>query len=169
MSENTKPAAAVAPNAKLTHVAMGAQIAGKAGQDVALKAALAKGFVANRKLLGKVVAVWGEALIRHEDGTITPLQAGDVVKPGDMVLTSQDGIVQIEGSPALANLPSLDRVIGEINQGNAEVAPAAGAGDGTLQPGIRVDRVVEDVTPAGLQLSPIPASSFVVQIGRAHV
>ena len=109
--------------------------------------------VANRALQGKVVGVWGEAMVRHADGHLTPLKAGDVLKKGDVVLTSQDGIVQLEGSRQQAAAP-LDRIIAEVGKGNPEVAPAAGATGDQFLPGLRVDRDVESVTPGGL---PLPA------------
>ena len=57
-----------------------------------------RGYVPVRQIAGKVVGVWGDAHIRHLDGTVTPLHVGDVVKKGEVVLTAQDGIVQLERS-----------------------------------------------------------------------
>ena len=60
-----------------------------------------RGYVPVRQLYGKVVGVWGDAHIRHLDGTVTVLHVGDVVKKGEVVLTAQDGIIQIEASHTL--------------------------------------------------------------------
>ena len=152
---------------KATWVSMGAPAAAKAGADAATRAAIAKGYVANRKLVGKVVGLWGEALVRTEAGELHPLKVGDVVKKGDVVLTTQDGIVQIEGHRELP--ASIERVIAEVSQGRPEVAPAAGAEGDAFQPGLRVDRVVEAVTPASLELTPFQAQTFVIQDEQAQV
>ena len=59
---------------------------------------------------GTVVSIWGKAYIRGADGLWRPLKLGEVVKPGDSVLTEQSAIVQmvdgggkpvvLEGAPA---------------------------------------------------------------------
>ena len=97
-------------------------------------------------------ACGGGALIRTLDGEVRPLKAGDVVKKGEVILTTQDGIVQIEGSRQAST--EIERVIADVNKPNPDAPTAAGitapGGDDSLQPGLRVDRVQEDVTPAGL-------------------
>lgn len=110
---------------------------------------------------GKVTAIWGGAQIRDEHGKMQPLHVGDLVKPGDVILTTRDGIVLIsaEADPvAAANTaePSdTDRVISGLNQGELDVAPGAGlvGGDSTgLGQGFRVERISEFLTPASIDL-----------------
>src|SRR5471032_3106239 len=116
-----------------------------------------KGYVPVRQLTGKVVGVWGDAHIRMLDGEVRPLHVGDVVKKGEVVLTAQDGIVQIEASHH-AQLATADegveRIISQVNRGDADVAPAAvpnsvGA-NGSLEEGLRVGRDAESTTPSSL-------------------
>ncbi|MEK8048232.1 Ig-like domain-containing protein, partial [Ideonella margarita] len=162
-SQNTNnssaQAATVAANAttgKTIAVSIGyASVGSQAGLDASVKAAIAKGYNPVRKLTGKVVGVWGEALLRTADGEIRPLKVGDVVKKGDVVLTAQDGIIQIEGARDTKAAPSeIDRVIEQVAQGAPEAVTAAGNTPGdTLGEGLRVDRVAEAVTPAGFNLS----------------
>jgi VCBS repeat-containing protein len=152
-SPSLQAAAAVASTGKSAVKMVGAHGAKTPVMDAATQAAIAKGYVANRKLSGKVVGVWGEALIRTADGDIHPLKVGDVVKKGDVVLTAQDGIIQIEGARSAP--AELERIITAVGEGRPEVAPAAGAQGDQYLPGLRVDRVVENVTPAGLELSPV--------------
>ena len=110
---------------------------------------------------GKVTGLWGSALRRTASGKLVALKMGDVIQRGDVILTAQDGIVELaEGqlpatAPRTAAAPDepseLDRVIAELNQPDAPNAPAAGLGlgDGTgLQPGLRVDRISEGIAAA---------------------
>ncbi|MBL0731034.1 immunoglobulin-like domain-containing protein [Piscinibacter sp. HJYY11] len=115
---------------------------------------------------GKVTGLWGSALRRTPDGKLIPLKMGDVVLKGDVILTTQDGLVQLTPepdapgtataaakTPATPSVDEVDRVIAELNEPDAQTAPAAGLnpGDGGgLQPGLRVGRIAEDVTPAAL-------------------
>jgi hypothetical protein len=80
------------------------------------------------------------------------LALGDVVHHGDVILTTQDGIVQISDSDGesrvATRLPEddLDKVIQAINDGDGPAAPAAisgGGGDGAMSAGYRVARIVE--------------------------
>ncbi|MBQ0933626.1 Ig-like domain-containing protein, partial [Ideonella alba] len=159
MPHNAKPAAHPTAAVKLTQVAFGAPAAAKLGRDAAIQAAIEKGYVANRKLAGKVIAVWGEALLRTEDGNVRPLKAGDVIKKGDVVLTSQEGIIQIEGSRGGSEA---ERVIGKIEEGKDDTAPAAI--DATpLGEGLRVERISESVNPASLSLGTIQGEGIVRQ------
>ena len=109
---------------------------------------LVEGYVPARLPEGTVVGVWGKAIIRPPGGGQRPLVPGDEVHKGDMILTSQNGIVEIrhEGS-RLARLPageSLENILVAVNTGDAP--PGAGAASGgSLQPGLRVDRLVEIV------------------------
>jgi surface adhesion protein len=103
---------------------------------------------------GNVVGLWGTAHVKLPNGQLKLLKVGDVVAKGDVILTTQNGIVEItpDLSPAAADT---DRVIAELEQAKPEVAPAAGlagGGDGGMTPGLRVGRITEGVSPAGLPL-----------------
>ena len=119
---------------------------------------------------GKVTGLWGTAHMRGTDGKMHLLKLGDVVQKGDVILTTQNGIVQLDAD-ATGPLPAsvakatagnagapdeIDRVIAALNDPTAQDAPAAGLsggdGAGDLAPGLRVDRVSEGVTPSGLSL-----------------
>ena len=133
----------------------------------------------------RVTGLWGSALIRGANGKLRPLKMGEVVVKGDVILTTQDGIVQLSldrDAPVLARTESsevdrvmartelneVDRVISALNAGDPEAATAAGLNGGAgdeFMPGLRVDRVVEDVTPAGLQLTLIDRSVRVTVAG----
>jgi large repetitive protein len=102
---------------------------------------------------GTVVSIWGKAYIRGTDGVWRPLKLGEVVKAGDAILTEQDAIVQMEPTPPRPALTEVDQAVSALNRGAPDAAPAAGlaGGDGgDLQPGLRVDRIVETLNPAGL-------------------
>ncbi|WP_280155226.1 VCBS domain-containing protein [Piscinibacter sp. XHJ-5] len=100
------------------------------------------------------------------------LKLGDLVQRGDVILTTQDGIVELapeETSKAAASgaTDDIDRVIAGIENAEPTAATAAvvgGEGGGDLGPGLRVDRVVESI-PAGSTLaqsaSPASAKAFV--------
>ncbi len=82
---------------------------------------------------GRVTAIFGKATIRGADGKSRPLAVGDYVRKGDVILTTQDGIVQINPdapAPKLVNLDNLEPT-------------AAGDGGGSLGEGLRVGRVGE--------------------------
>src|SRR5258706_11068398 len=85
---------------------------------------------------GKVTALWGHAVIRGANGRMRPLLIGDGVHRGDVILTTQDGIVQIsddEGTRRVATrLPEndIDPAITAINDCDAQAAPAAVIGGG---------------------------------------
>ena len=133
----------------------------------------------------RVTGLWGSALIRGANGKLRRLKMGEVVVKDDVILTTQDGIVQLSldrDAPVLARTESsevdrvmartelneVDRVISALNAGDPEAATAAGLNGGAgdeFMPGLRVDRVVEDVTPAGLQLTSIDRSVRVTVAG----
>jgi len=116
---------------------------------------------------GKVSGIWGTAHMRGADGKMHLLKLGDLVHKGDVILTTQNGIVQLD-TDATAPLPAsvakatqqpaaqpddIDRVINALNNDpTAQDATAAGVtggdGAGDLSPGLRVDRVSESITPA---------------------
>ena len=111
---------------------------------------------------GKVVSLWGTALIRGGDGKLRLLKVGDVVRQGDQILTTQDGIVQIANGEAPAARTAdakaaaeddVDRAISALNAGDRQAAPAAGlsGGDGgSLDAALRVDRISEGVVAAAI-------------------
>ena len=112
---------------------------------------------------GKVTGLWGTAVKRGADGKMHALHMGDVVHKGDVILTSQNGIVQLTDDapvrtaakpPFPADQPDIDRVIADLNDPNSRAATAAGLtggdGAGDLSPGLRVDRISESTSPAGL-------------------
>lgn len=126
---------------------------------------------------GTVTGLWGSAIVKGADGHAHPLKLGDVVKRGDVILTSQDGIVEltsdVHAAPAAASAASdvltvavpaetppkaatrndVDQVIEKLAQDDADAATAAGlaGGDGgEFLPGLRVDRITENLTALGL-------------------
>ena len=124
-----------------------------------------------------VVDLQGQAYIRRADGQLHPLKLGDKVMRGDLILTSQDGIVELAqpspedllameppaaGKPAPAATP-LDRVIEGLAQADPSVVPAAGGepgSDGSVGPALRVDRITENVDPASLRTSGVSGSAL---------
>lgn len=102
---------------------------------------------------GTVTGLWGQAFIEMPDGTFKPLHIGDKVHWADQLLTTQDGIVQItrpDGEVVAVQPDDVDRDIAAVDQGEIDIAPAAGlagGGEGGLTPGLRVDRVSESVSP----------------------
>ncbi|MBI5924118.1 MAG: type I secretion C-terminal target domain-containing protein [Aquabacterium sp.] len=102
---------------------------------------------------GKVTAIWGSAYVRSPDGTMRALQVGDKVAGGERIITDDNGLVQISPikGPALlvkAAPVAVDKAIAGIESQDPDQAPAAGlagGADGGMQPGLRVDRVVETV------------------------
>ena len=127
---------------------------------------------------GTVTGLWGSAIIKGADGRARPLKMGDMVRRGDVILTSQDGIVQlttddsaapvaaasapVDATPAaVTTAPAAppttgseaDRVIQQLAQNDPDAAPAAGltgGDDGEFRPGLRVDRITELLTPLAL-------------------
>ena len=108
---------------------------------------------------GRVSGLWGTARVRGADGQMHLLRLGDIVHKGDVILTTQNGIVQLSADigdaprtapavAAVATTAEIDRVIAQLNDNDPQAATAAGAAaDGALGLGLRVDRVVENVTP----------------------
>jgi VCBS repeat-containing protein len=120
---------------------------------------------------GKVTGLWGTAHMRGADGKMHLLKLGDLVEKGDVILTTQNGIVQLDAD-ATGPLPTsvakatagnagvpdeIDRVISALNDPSAQDATAAGVsggdGAGDLAPGLRVNRISEGISPAGLPSS----------------
>jgi hypothetical protein len=117
---------------------------------------------------GQVVQIWGKAYVRGTDGVWRPLVIGETVPQGAEILTEQDAIVMMTRSetplPKIAESP-VERAIAAVE--NNEAPPAAGllgGGSGDLQPGLRVDRIVELVTPGTIDTALDPT---LVEFGRA--
>ena len=74
---------------------------------------------------GKVTGLWGSALRRTRTGKLVPLQMGDEVQKGDVILTAQNGIVELTlpreaemaaaAKAAAAPETELDRVIASLD------------------------------------------------------
>ena len=113
--------------------------------------------IISQTVQSRVTGLWGAALIKSANGKMRVLKVGDEVVKGDIILTTQNGIVRLSDSrETVAETGDADRVIAGLNQGDLDVNPAAGlnGGDGGgFEEGLRVDRVAEGVTPAGLLLS----------------
>jgi hypothetical protein len=112
---------------------------------------LDKRYVPARLPTGKVIEVWGDAVMRTPEGEVHPLRPGDEVQKGDVILTAQNGIVQMEiDGTRIARLPfgsDLQGPLAQVNATDQFDAPGAGPGDpGSLSDGLRVDRVSESVT-----------------------
>ncbi|MEX8494035.1 hypothetical protein, partial [Sphaerotilus sp.] len=113
-------------------------------------------YVPARMPAGVVTGLWGGAVKRQDDGSGTPLQLGDVIHKGDVLLTEQHGIVQltVEGKHFVTTGdPDLDRLVTRLDDGELDFVTGAGAqgGEGSLQAGIVVDRVIEVVSPQEYQ------------------
>ena len=54
---------------------------------------------------GRVTGLWGSAMIRLRDGKLHPLKVGDEINKGDLLLTSQDGIVELHAQARSRALP----------------------------------------------------------------
>ncbi|MFZ4550823.1 MAG: Ig-like domain-containing protein, partial [Aquabacterium sp.] len=107
------------------------------------------------KSAGFITAIWGEAFRRLPDGRMEQLKVGDKVEEHEVILTTQDGIVQISpetGGFAAAKAKLLagdiDKAIEGLQSQDEDAAPAAGltgGGGSALSEGYRVDRVAESV------------------------
>ncbi len=115
------------------------------------------------------------AYLRAADGSLRLLKIGDVVQKGDQIVTTQDGIVElsegVSAATAQAARPAAatgtaateaDAVIQALDRDDPTAATAAGVGAGEagdLQPGLRVDRIAEATTPAGIRTNGIDGGS----------
>ena len=122
---------------------------------------------------GLVASIWGKAYVRGANGHWRPLKLGEVVRADDTLLTDQDAIVMmIDDNGRL--LPAggvpvneTDRVIAALDSDSTQAAPAAGltGGEGgDLQPGLRVERIAEDVT-SSTRVASLAAATL--ELGRA--
>src|SRR5436853_6686783 len=83
-----------------------------------------------RTVEGIVTALWGRAMIRGLDGKMKPLELGALVHHGDVILTTQDGIVQISDGDehrvaTRLRADGLDTVIQAINDRSTPEATGA--------------------------------------------
>jgi hypothetical protein len=146
-----------------------------------LGALLTPDYVPMRQMSGKVTGVWGQAFVRKADGTLKALVVGDELVKGDVVMTSQNGLIQLNDEGArlarLPNIDSLERVLVAVDAGDA--APAAGfASGGNLGPGYRVDRMIEvvggneytfdGVSTAGSLVGPNDVDNFVSRVASVE-
>ncbi len=66
-------------------------------------------YVPARLPTGTVRGVWGSVMIRTVEGELRPLEVGDLVRKGDVIMTAQDGIVELDADGnRLARLPAQD-------------------------------------------------------------
>jgi VCBS repeat-containing protein len=122
---------------------------------------------------GIVVSIWGKAYVRGANGQWRMLKLGEVVQPADPLRTEQDSIVMmIDSGGQLRQVQATeatetDLAIAALDSADPLAATAAGlaGGDGgDMQPGLRVDRVAEFVTPGS---QPVSLDSTPVGPGRA--
>ncbi|MEX8516902.1 MAG: Calx-beta domain-containing protein [Leptothrix sp. (in: b-proteobacteria)] len=119
---------------------------------------------------GTVLAIQGQAIVRTPEGELHQLQVGEELHKGDMLLTSQNGYVQIEApgtrmarlpfESGIVALPEIDQALAEMSM--LDAAPAAGLGDGdpgNLTPGAQVERLIEIVSPSEYAFDPASAAN----------
>jgi VCBS repeat-containing protein len=109
--------------------------------------------IISQTLQSRVTGLWGSALIKSANGKMRVLKVGDEVVKGDIILTTQKGIVRLSDARETVATAS-----DTVAPGDIDINPAAGlnGGDGGgFEPGLRVDRVVEGVTAAGLLISSV--------------
>ncbi|WP_293995527.1 Calx-beta domain-containing protein [Sphaerotilus sp.] len=105
---------------------------------------------------GMVVGIWGEAVVRTPDGAVRALQVGEMVRKGYVILTSQNGIVQLE-----VDGDRLARVPAQVDRDGLEPTGTGmtGGEDGSLNNAERVGRVIEVVSQADFNFSAAAASA----------
>ncbi|MEY8876464.1 MAG: type I secretion C-terminal target domain-containing protein [Leptothrix sp. (in: b-proteobacteria)] len=106
---------------------------------------------------GRVTHIWGDAIVRKPGGDLHALQVGEDIVKGDMILTTQNGIVQIDDSATrLARFPALDPLEQVLLD-----PPGAGLTDfeGTLDSGLRIERLNEVLTSQTFSSSLVSADS----------
>jgi hypothetical protein len=117
---------------------------------------------------GQVVQIWGKAYIRGTDGVWRPLAIGETVPQGTEILTEQNAIVMMtRGEVAVPKIAegAVERAVAAVeNNEDPPAAGLAGGGSGDLQPGLRVDRIVELVTPASIDAG---LDATQIEFGRA--
>ncbi len=109
--------------------------------------------VITQTMQSRVTGIWGAALIKSQHGRMRVLKVGDEVVKGDIILTTQKSIVRLSDSRE-----TVAKANDSVAPGDIDINPAAGlnGGDGGgFEPGLRVDRVAEGVTAAGLLISSV--------------
>ncbi|WP_338415330.1 Calx-beta domain-containing protein [uncultured Sphaerotilus sp.] len=133
-----------------------ALLSGKAGLLQSLqRLTLDPNYVPARLPEGMVVGIWGDAVVRTPDGTVRELKVGEMVRKGYVILTSQNGIVQLEvEGDRLARVP-VDR------DGLEPTGTGLSGGEpGSLGDGERATRVIEIVSPNGFDFSTISGDPY---------
>lgn len=93
-------------------------------------------------------------MIRDPNGKMRRLKMGDVLRQGDQILTTQDGIVQLTPFERPNTVATAEPIPSDMDFDKLD-APGAGltGGDaGSLSEGFRVGRIAESLTPASLVL-----------------
>ncbi|MEQ1805605.1 MAG: hypothetical protein ABL900_09525, partial [Burkholderiaceae bacterium] len=76
---------------------------------------------------GTVIGLSGSAQIRKGNGKFRPLEVGDLVQKGDVLLTTQDGIVEFSRADevplVIAPPEPIAQLIAAIDKGDPAVAP----------------------------------------------
>lgn len=120
----TSPVPAASPKSAL--------LSAQASLLQSLRQALQQNYVPARLPEGKVVGIWGEAIVRMPDGEVRELKIGDMVRKGHVILTSQNGIVQLEvDGSRYARLPAREML-------DAPAAGVSGGEDGSLSDSLRI-------------------------------
>lgn len=134
-----------------------ALLSGKAGLLQSLqRLTLDPNYVPARLPEGMVVGIWGDAVVRTPDGTVRELKVGEMVRKGYVILTSQNGIVQLEAEgDRLARVPADRDGLEPTGTG------LSGGEDGSLGDGVRAMRVIEVVSPNGFDFSTISSDPYV--------
>uniref|UniRef100_UPI0037BE9C30 Ig-like domain-containing protein n=1 Tax=Ideonella sp. TaxID=1929293 RepID=UPI0037BE9C30 len=159
MSAQNTPATTAAPaNAQrvLPQVAAAAAEAA-ASANPAVTVAGQTGLAAAVLPGGQVLAVEGSAWLQVPGQAPQPLSAGAAVPPGAVMLAAADAVVRLSrpqsvGAKAAAK-GGLDKLIADFDKGVGDTATAAGVAGGdetTAEGGLRVDRISEATTTAGL-------------------
>ncbi|MBQ0958590.1 tandem-95 repeat protein [Ideonella sp. 4Y11] len=107
---------------------------------------------------GAVQAPTGDATLKSSDAVARSAKPVDLLAKVDLPGTRSTA----HANPAKPGPATADKAIKALDAGDADSAPAAGDGD-ALQAGLRVDRVVESVTPASLALSPLNGAPIAVR------
>ena len=115
---------------------------------------------------GTITGIWGKAYVRGADGKLHLLKVGDKVAVGDQILTSHDGIVRLTDGQGkgftpraikLAQPSEIDALLADLNTATPRDSTAAGltasGSGGSMDEGLRVERIVEVVTPLAFAYS----------------
>ncbi|MFD2450430.1 Ig-like domain-containing protein [Ideonella paludis] len=137
--------------------AAAAAAGGAAGDAQAAAVAGSAGLAAAVLPGGQVLAVEGSAWLQVPGQAPQPLSAGANVPPGAVMLAAADAVVRLSRPQSvgakMAAKSGLDKLIADFDKGTGDTATAAGVAGGdetTAEGGLRVDRVSEATTTAGL-------------------